>query len=148
MFLPIRVLIIEDCEDDVALMLRELRRGGFEADYLQVDTAESMANALREESWDIVLSDYTLPCFSAPAALKVLKHAAVEIPFIVISGNVGEEIAVQLMQHGSNDYINKDNLTRLCPAIHRELKEFHNRKYAAVSETFTENLWEILNHAK
>ena len=127
MFLPIRILIIEDSEDDVMLVLRELRRGGFEADFLQVETAEAMVNALNDEKWDIVLSDYTLPAFSAPDALKVLRESSINIPFIVISGHVGEEIAVQLMQYGSNDYINKNNLTRLCPAIQRELKEFVNQ---------------------
>ena len=108
MFLPLRVLIIEDSEDDLMLVLRELRRGGFEPEYQQVEAAEAMSQALKEE-WDIILSDYSLPSFSAPAALKVLKNSAVNIPFIVISGNVGEEIAVQLMQYGCNDYINKGN---------------------------------------
>lgn len=148
MFLPIRILIIEDCEDDVMLVLRELRRGGFEAEFLQVETAEDMANALNDEKWDIVLSDYTLPSFSAPAALKVLRESSICIPFIVISGNVGEEIAVQLMQYGSNDYINKNNLTRLCPAIQRELKEFKAKKHHQASEIFTEHLWEILNKSQ
>lgn len=148
MFLPLRVLIIEDSEDDLMLVLRELRRGGFEPEYLQVEAAETMAQALEEQEWDIILSDYSLPSFSAPAALKLLKNSPVNIPFIVISGNVGEEIAVQLMQYGCNDYINKGNLTRLCPAIQRELEESKTKKLHKESEALTERLWNILDNSQ
>ena len=148
MFLPLRALIIEDSEDDLMLVLRELRRGGFEPEYLQVEAAESMAQALEEQEWDIILSDYSLPSFSAPAALKLLKISSVNIPFIVISGNVGEEIAVQLMQYGCNDYINKGNLTRLCPAIQRELEETKTKKLHKASEALTERLWNILDNSQ
>jgi len=147
MFLPLRALIIEDSEDDLMLVLRELRRGGFEPDYLQVEAAETMSEALEEE-WDLILSDYSLPCFSAPAALKVLKNSAIDIPFIVISGNVGEEIAVQLMQYGCNDYINKNNLSRLCPAIQRELDKSKTKKLHKASEALTERLWSILDNSQ
>ena len=148
MFLPLRVLIIEDSEDDLMLVLRELRRGGFEPEYLQVDAAEAMAQALKEQQWDIILSDYSLPSFSAPAALKLLKNSSADIPFIVISGNVGEEIAVQLMQYGCNDYINKSNLSRLCPAIQRELEESKTKKLHKASEALTEKLWSILDNSQ
>jgi len=148
MFLPLRALIIEDSEDDLFLVLRELRRGGFEPEYLQVEAAETMAQALEEQDWDIILSDYSLPSFSAPAALKLLKNSSAQIPFIVISGNVGEEIAVQLMQYGCNDYINKGNLTRLCPAIQRELEESKTKKLHKASEALTERLWSILDNSQ
>jgi len=148
MFINIRVLIIEDYEDDLMLVLRELRRGGFEPEYIQIETAETMQQALAEQEWDVILSDYSLPSFSAPAALKVLKNSHNEIPFIVVSGNVGEEVAVQLMQYGCDDYVNKNNLSRLCPAIQRELEEFKNRKLHKKSQALTERLWHILNNSQ
>ncbi|MDH3325674.1 MAG: EAL domain-containing protein [Gammaproteobacteria bacterium] len=147
MFHPIRVLVLEDYEDDCILMLRELRRGGFEPSHLIVETASAMETALERDEWDIILSDYSMPDFSAPAALKVLKKSNKNIPFIVVSGNVGEVIAVQLMQHGAADYINKDNLSRLCPAIQRELNESKLKKQRKESETITNRLWDIFNHS-
>ncbi|MDH5258753.1 MAG: diguanylate cyclase, partial [Gammaproteobacteria bacterium] len=147
MFLPIRVLILEDNEDDCLLILRELRRGGFEPTHLRIETQAAMETALNIEDWDIVISDYTMPEFSAPAALKILKKSKKELPFIVVSGNVGEVIAVQLMQHGASDFISKENLSRLCPAIQRELTKTKNRKQIAESESFTNRLWDIFNHS-
>ena len=147
MFLPIRVLILEDFEDDCLLILRELRRGGFEPSHLMVQTASAMETALKIDDWDIILSDYSMPNFSAPAALKLLRQSKKDIPFIVVSGNVGEVVAVQLMQYGAADYINKDNLSRLCPAIQRELNEARIRKERKESETITARLWDIFNHS-
>ena len=147
MFLPIRVLILEDQKDDCLLILRELRRGGFEPEHLLVETESAMTTALTIDSWDIILSDYTMPQFSAPAALKTLKKSKKDIPFIVVSGEVGEITAVQLMQHGASDYVNKNNLSRLCPAIQRELNDQRIRKQRQESEAVTNRLWDIFNHS-
>jgi len=147
MFHPIRILIIEDYEDDCLLILRELRKGGFEPSHLRIESKVEMEAALNAEEWDIIISDYTMPNFSAPAALKTLKNTKKNIPFIVVSGNVGEIIAVSLMQHGASDYVNKDNLSRLCPAIQREINESKIRKQRIESEGITNRLWDIFNHS-
>jgi diguanylate cyclase (GGDEF)-like protein/PAS domain S-box-containing protein len=120
---PLRVLMVEDSEDDATLTLRQLKRDGYAPSYLRVDTAKAMRAALAEGEWDIVLSDYHMPEFNAPAALQILHETASDIPFIIISGAIGEETAVEAMRGGAHDYIMKDNLARLVPAIERELRE-------------------------
>ena len=118
---PLRALIVEDSEDDVALLLEELQRGGYEPAYECVDTPAAMSAALTREPWDIIMSDYTLPHFSAPAALAVLKDHSLDIPFIIVSGALGEEVMAAAMNAGAHDYIRHENLARLVPAIEREL---------------------------
>ena len=125
---PLRVLLIEDSEDDAALVLLELERGGFAPAAKRVETEEAMASALVREEWDVVISDHALPAFSAPAALAVLKDTGKDIPFIVVSGAIGEEMAVLLMKTGAHDYVMKDNLARLVPAIKRELRDAEARR--------------------
>jgi len=120
---PLRVLLIEDSEDDAALTLRQLRKGGYAPSFKRVDTPETMRAALEVREWDIILSDYNMPEFSGPAALVLLHSTGIDLPFIVISGAMGEESAVSLMKAGAHDYIMKDNLVRLIPAIERELRE-------------------------
>ena len=120
---PLRVLLVEDSEDDVTLVLRELGRAGYEPDYEVVETADAMEQALRRREWDIILSDYSLPTFSAPAALGVLQRVEVDVPFVTVSGSVGEMNAVELMRAGARDYVMKDNMARLAPVIERELRE-------------------------
>lgn len=120
---PLRVLIVEDSEDDAALLERELRRGGYEPVAKRVETAKAMSAELKRQEWDIVISDYVLPSFSGPEALNLLKEAGLDLPFIVISGKIGEDTAVEAMKAGAHDYIMKDRLTRLIPAIQRELEE-------------------------
>jgi len=120
---PLHVLIVEDLEDDAALLLRQLRRGGYEPVWERVDTAEAMRSALQEGTWDVVIADYSMPRFSAPAALALLKEFRLDVPFIVVSGTVGEDVAVATMKAGAHDYLMKDNLTRLAPAVERELRE-------------------------
>ncbi|MGB2981696.1 MAG: PAS domain S-box protein [Candidatus Zixiibacteriota bacterium] len=120
---PLRVLIVEDSEDDAALLERELRRGGYEPTTKRVETAKAMSAELKRQEWDIVISDYVLPSFSGPEALNLLKEAGLDLPFIVISGKIGEDTAVEAMKAGAHDYIMKDRLTRLIPTIQRELKE-------------------------
>ncbi|MBR8835320.1 MAG: PAS domain S-box protein [Stigonema ocellatum SAG 48.90 = DSM 106950] len=124
----LRVLIVEDSEDDTLLTLRELRRGGYIVTYLRVDTPDAMEAALEEQPWDIVIADYSLPAFSAPAALKVLQSRRLDFPFIIVSGTIGEETAVAAMKAGANDYLIKGNLTRLVPAVERELRETLDRQ--------------------
>jgi two-component system, cell cycle sensor histidine kinase and response regulator CckA len=129
----LRVLIVEDSEDDMLLLLRELRQGGYTPDYLRVETAATMAAALEQRSWDIVIADYTLPGFSAPAALQVLQQKC-DLPFIIVSGTIGEETAVAAMRAGAHDYLLKGNLARLVPAVERELREAQERQKRLVAE--------------
>jgi two-component system, cell cycle sensor histidine kinase and response regulator CckA len=127
MSLPLHVLIVEDSEDDTLLTLRELRRGGYEVDYVRVDTPEAMQAALDRQPWDIVIADYTLPAFSAPEALKLLQRQQLDLPFIIVSGTIGEAVAVAAMKAGAHDYLIKGHLTRLIPAVERELREAEER---------------------
>jgi two-component system, cell cycle sensor histidine kinase and response regulator CckA len=122
------ILIVEDSEDDLLLLLRELRRGGYALDYLRVETATEMQAALDRQSWDIVIADYSLPTFSAPEALKLSQQHRHDLPFIIVSGTIGEETAVAAMRAGAHDYLLKDNLTRLLPAVERELRESQERR--------------------
>lgn len=126
----LQVLIIEDSEDDVFLLLRELRKGGYEPVFKRVETPESMKAAL-EKNWDIIISDYVMPEFSGLSALTLLKESGKDIPFIIVSGNIGEDIAVGAMKAGAHDYIIKGNLKRLVPAIEREMREAEVRRERA-----------------
>jgi diguanylate cyclase (GGDEF)-like protein/PAS domain S-box-containing protein len=128
MKIPLRVLLIEDAEDDALLLVRQLGRGGYDLVLERVETAEAMRAALAGGEWDIVISDYSLPGFSAPFALTVLKESGIDLPFIVLSGNIGEETAVEAMRAGAHDYVMKNNLARLLPAIERELREAEGRR--------------------
>jgi signal transduction histidine kinase len=119
----LRVLIVEDNERDAALLLRELKRGGFEVESVRVETAPTMAAALEQQSWDLVISDYSMPQFSAHGALDVLRNSALDLPFIIVSGTIGEEAAVDAMRAGAHDFMPKGKFTRLLPAIARELRE-------------------------
>jgi len=125
---PLGVLIIEDSEPDTELMLHELRRGGYEPISERVETLEAMEAALKRKEWDIILSDFNMPRFSAPAALEKLKESGLDLPFIVISGTIGESVAVSIMKSGASDYVMKDNLARLVPAVERELREAEGRR--------------------
>ena len=128
---PLRVLLVEDNEDDAALILRLLRRGGYEPDARRVQTAEALDEALAKGHWDIVLSDYSMPHFDGLRALRALREQSAFLPFIVISGSIGEETAVAAMRAGASDYLMKSNLTRLVPAIERELRESAERQERA-----------------
>jgi diguanylate cyclase (GGDEF)-like protein len=124
----LRVLIVEDSEADSALLLHELRRGGYEPVYERVDTLEAMRAALARQTWDIVLADYTLPHFSTIGALILLKESGLDLPFIIVSDSIGEDTAVAAMKAGAHDYIIKGNLKRLIPAFERELSEAEMRR--------------------
>jgi PAS domain S-box-containing protein len=123
----LRVLMVEDSEDDALLEIRELKKGGYNPVYERVETAAAMKKALKEKQWDIILCDYKLPKFNAPSAIAVLKETNIDIPLIIVSGAIGEETAVECMRLGAHDYIMKGNLSRLCVAIARELDEANSR---------------------
>ncbi len=125
--IPLNVLVVEDNDADGELMLAELRRGGYDPIFERVDTGAAMNAALARRNWDIVLADYTLPHFSAPAALRLVKDRGLDIPFIVVSGSIGEEVAVSAMKAGAQDYLFKGHLRRLVPAVERELREAEER---------------------
>jgi len=120
---PLRVLVVEDSEDDVLLMVRTLKKGGFDPVHERVETAEDMLSALSGGPWDVILCDYKMPRFSGLRALEIFRETGIDIPFILVSGTIGEEVAVEAMKAGAHDYIMKDRLQRLVPAIERELKE-------------------------
>jgi PAS domain S-box-containing protein len=122
MSVPLKVLILEDSEDDAEFLLRELRHGDFDPDYKLVASPKGMREALQNQTWDIILSDYYMPGFSALTALQILHDNAMRIPFVVITGATGEDIAVEAMRAGANDYLLKHNLRRLVSVVQRELK--------------------------
>ncbi len=124
----LKVLMVEDLEDDALLTLRELERGGYAPTWKRVEDGPSLRAALDVGSWDIILSVWSLPQFSAPDALAVVKERGIDIPFIIVSGTVGENAAVDAMLAGARDYIVKGKLTRLTAAIERELREHEDRK--------------------
>jgi signal transduction histidine kinase len=123
----LRVLIVEDSERDAALLVRELNRGGYELAFERVETPEAMRAALQGQTWDIMISDYSLPHFSALAAIEVIRQTELDLPIIIVSGTVGEEIAVEAMRAGAHDFMPKGQFTRLLPAIARELREAARR---------------------
>src|SRR5688500_17172581 len=125
---PLKVLIVEDSEDDALLLVRELQRGGYEVEFERVETAEAMQSALTQKTWDLILSDYSLPKFSAPQAVEVLRASGLNVPFIIISGTIGEETAVAALKAGANDFLIKGKFTRLGSAIERELREAESRR--------------------
>jgi PAS domain S-box-containing protein len=124
---PLRVLLVEDSEDDAELLAYELECSGYELIYERVDTASKMNAALAQQTWDIIIADYTLPSFSAPAALTLLQERQLDLPFIIVSGTIGEDIAVAAMKAGAHDYLMKGKLARLAPTIERELREASER---------------------
>ena len=124
---PLAVLLVEDEARDSLLLLRELRRGGYEPTFERVETAEAMTAALDRRPWDLIISDYGLPHFSAVKALALMKQQGHELPFIIVSGTISEEIAVAAMHAGAHDFMVKGKLARLLPAIERELHEAAGR---------------------
>jgi PAS domain S-box-containing protein/putative nucleotidyltransferase with HDIG domain len=122
------ILIVEDSQDDALLIIRQFKKADYDIVSKRVETAYQMQTALEDTSWDLVISDYNLPEFDAPSALSVLQKSGQDIPFIVVSGVIGEVTAVALMKAGAHDYIMKSNLTRLVPAVERELSEVKTRQ--------------------
>jgi DNA-binding NtrC family response regulator len=124
---PIKILIVEDSDDDAMLALLALRRGGFDPAYRRVQIAAELESALAEERWDAVISDFNLPGFTGMDALRIFRSTGLDIPFILVSVDMGEETAVNAMTAGADDYVMKNNLARLAPALERELKETQMR---------------------
>jgi PAS domain S-box-containing protein len=130
---PLRVLLVEDSEDDALLLLETLRQGGYEPDSQRVDTAEGLRAAIADKYWDVVLCDYSMPGFDAPAAIRILTQSGRAMPLIVVSGTVGEETAVDTLKLGADDYLLKGNLVRLAPAVERAVRAGEaSRRHSAV----------------
>ena len=130
----IKVLLIDDSETDVLLLIRELKKAGYEVKYRRVDTPGNMDAALRDGAWDIILCDYVIPGWSGLEALHRVRELGIETPVIVLSGHVGEDMVVGAMRAGANDYIMKDNLRRLASAVERELREASARSESKIVE--------------
>jgi len=137
---PLRALLIDDSADDTELLVRHLARSGFDVTWERVDTAAGLRSAARRQEWDIALCDFTLPSLTGPEALEILRLEAPDLPAIVVSGQVGEEYTVEVMRAGARDFVHKERLFRLVPAIRRELTEAagrlgHRRAEAALSDS-------------
>lgn len=131
---PLRTLIIEDSVDDTELAIRTLRRAGYEPTFERVETAAALNTALEQGGWDVIISDYTMPHLSGLEALKLVQQKQIDVPFIILSGSIGEDIAVEAMKAGAHDYIMKDNSARLIPAVARELREARVRRERHLAE--------------
>lgn len=125
---PLSILIIEDSEEDTELLVRLLRKNNFEPKYRQIWKEPALREALKETEWDLIISDFHMPAFSGLDALRIVREMEVDTPFIVVSGVVGEDKAVEMMLAGANDYVMKDSMSRLIPAIKRELVEAKSRR--------------------
>ena len=128
---PLRLLLVEDSSDDAVLLVRHLAREGWAVDHVHVETAADFTAALAAGGWDVVVADYVLPTFSGREALALVKAAGVDLPFIIVSGTIDEDTAVAAMKAGAHDYVLKDHLARLGPAIEREIGEAHSRRERA-----------------
>ena len=126
----LRVLFVEDSEDDAFLIARNLERAGYALERRRVDTAEGFANALDDERWDVIVCDHSLPHFNSRDALTAVQERDIDVPFIIVSGTIGEDTAVEAMRAGAHDYVLKNNLARLGPAIDRELNDAELRRQA------------------
>lgn len=140
MTIPLRALIVEDSEDDTLLLVKQLRQGGFVPEHLRVETADEMRKHLGQGTWDIVFSDFSMPHFSAFSALELLHASGLDLPFIIVSGTIGEDRAVAAMKAGAHDYILKDNTKRLLPAVERELREAEVRRERRRAEEHVQRL--------
>lgn len=130
----LRVLMIEDSHEDAVLIAHELGRPGYEITYERVDTERTLKQALARGDWDVVLCDYTMPKFSGAAALHIVRQMEEDLPFIYVSGTIGEDVAVEAMKSGVNDYVMKNNLKRLVPSVEHEIDQAEVRKKARITE--------------
>ena len=125
---PLRVLFVEDSEDDMRLLVRQLRQGGYAPTFEQAETADGLRAALHRGGWDVIISDYSMPRFSGLEALAVTLQLAPDVPFLLVSGTVGEEVAVESIKAGAADYLMKQNLIRFVPAVNRALRDAAERR--------------------
>jgi signal transduction histidine kinase len=142
------ILVVEDSEDDTIILVRELRRSGYDVKYERVDSARSMRDALNRKTWDVIICDHALPGFDSFAALKIAKEPEYDLPFIIVSGKIDEEMAVEAMRAGANDYIMKDRTQRLGPAIEREVEFAAEKKRQYKAEKEQAQLKEQLRQAQ
>ncbi len=137
---PLRLLLVEDSEVDAELLFLQLNRVGYQVDCRRVETAPEFLHALADQEWDLIIADYHLPQFNALEALRIYQASGLDLPFLIVSGTVGEETAVAAMKAGAHDYLMKDNLKRLGPAIARELREFQERSKRRTAEAALQDL--------
>jgi len=128
MTIPLQLLIVDDSENDSLLLVRQLKKGGYEVTYERVDNSDDMRHAIAGGSWDIIITDHNMPGFDSSQALRIATDSNNDTPIIIVSGDMGEDIAVAAMKSGATDYIMKDNLSRLVPAVQREVRESESRK--------------------
>jgi two-component system cell cycle sensor histidine kinase/response regulator CckA len=140
----IRVLMVEDSEDDAALLVRELKRAGYDPVFERVWSGAAIESALARQSWDLVISDHGMPAFTGTEALQIVRRLAPDVPFIFVSGSIGEDIAVAAMRAGAQDYVMKGNIRRLAPAIDRELRESESRRRERLTEEQLRSTGELL----
>jgi len=141
---PLRVLIVEDSADDTLLIAAELQRGGLDPVFERVETAASLEAALAVHNWDVIISDYSMPELTGPAALALYRQSGLDIPFISVSGTVGEETVAEMMKAGAHDYVTKSNLARLAPAVKRELRAAKERRDRRQAEAISGYLASIV----
>ncbi|MDD5525535.1 MAG: PAS domain S-box protein, partial [Smithella sp.] len=147
MNISLRVLIVDDSDDDAKLMIRQLRNGGYDPKWKRVETAETMKAALESQQWDVILCDYKMPRFNSPAALKVLQDIKIDIPFIIVSGAIGEDTAVAAMKSGAHDFLMKDKLAKLVVAIEREIREAKIRQEKKTADEMLKKSEENFRHS-
>jgi DNA-binding NtrC family response regulator len=128
MGIPLAVLLVEDSEDDALMVIRELKRAGYDVDFTRVENAEALKSSLAGKLWDLIISDFSMPRFSGTDALHLVRSTGTDAPFIFISGTMGEDTAVAALKDGAQDYLVKTNLKRLVPAVQREMREVHERR--------------------
>jgi len=145
---PLRVLIVEDSEDDSTLLLRELRRGGYEVFHQRVDSPASMEAAIGPNSWDLVICDYSMPHFSGIDALRLQRSKDTEVPFIFLSGTIGEEAAIAALKEGAHDCLMKSDLKRLIPTVRRELRDAEERRARKRLEQEVQDLQRFAAHSR
>jgi PAS domain S-box-containing protein len=131
---PLRLLLVEDSDADATLLVRLLVQGGYDVEYQRVETGGTLSAALDTAAWDLVIGDFSLPGFDTPAALRLVRERGLDVPFIIVSGTISQEVAVRMMQEGAQDFLAKDDLARLLPAIARELREAAERRARRVAE--------------
>jgi PAS domain S-box-containing protein len=140
----LRVLLVEDSEDDAELLLRELRRAGYEPSHERVWTAAGIETALSRQTWDLVISDHGMPAFTGTEALQIVRRLTPDLPFIFVSGSIGEDVAVAAMRAGAQDYVMKGNIKRLAPAVARELTDSESRRRERITEEQLRSTGELL----
>lgn len=144
----LRLLLVEDREDDADLIVRDLRRAGYDVHVHRVETADDMRRELTGHEWDVVISDYSMPQFSAPAALQVLHESGIDLPFIITSGTIGEETAVAALRAGAHDFMLKSRLARLAPAIEREMGDAAARRRHRAAQAELTQMEEQVRHSQ